>query len=175
MVSIVQDGCPDSKRNGGFETNGEWPLSAPDDIEEQVAEAIPDRCSDCGVQCELGAQLTRMLIIKHMMTHAAESLIGQSGESFNATIDANAPAEIADQIKQLTREATAGNLDEIDRQIEVAKEEITANSSSCSAPLKMRTSKAGVSYTVSVCTSPKQYMDDGSAHMPTHITKHSTT
>lgn len=155
-----------------FESSGDFPFSTADTIGQQVAVAIPESCADCGVQCELGAQLARMLAIKHMMTHVAESLIGDSGESFNAMVDESAPVEIADQIKQFARSSTATNLDEIDRDIDATKEQIKTNANSCSGPLKMRASKNDTTYTVSVCTSADQYDDSGASHLPTHIKTH---
>lgn len=154
-----------------FELQGDLPFPLPGDIDQQVAEVMPERCADCGVQCELGTQLARMLVVKHMMTRAAESLVGESGELFDSKIDETAPAEITDQIKRAARSSTASKLDEIDQDIEDITGEINNNSLLCKGPLKMRASKEGVMYTVSVCTSAGQ-CDDGLGHLPTHIKRH---
>ena len=152
-----------------FESSGDFPFSTYHTIGQQVAEAMPKSCIDCAVQCELGAQLARMLAIKDKMMHVAVSLTGDSGKSFDLKVDEKAPVKIAEQIKQFARSHTAAELNAIDADIDAAKRQINANASSCSGPLKMRASKDDTTYTVSVCTSAAQYDDSSASHLPTHI------
>lgn len=139
------------------------------DIRRQITQATPDHCGDCAVQCENGAELAGMLVLQQMMNYVAENLVGQPGESFDATVDAQFPPEVAEQVKQLARQFVAGDLDRIGTGIAEKKQEMATEGASCSGPLKMRASKKGVMYTVTVCTSGDQYDDDNLGHIPTHV------
>lgn len=152
-----------------FELNDHLPFTAPEYIKHEVSEAIPERCRDCGVQCELAVELGHALLMKYFVTHFAEQLVGKSGEEFDALIDSAIPAEEAASIKQFAREMTALNLDEIDTAIDKTTHEMADNGDACVAPLKMRASKEGTTYTVSVCTSSKQYEANGTSYLPAQV------
>lgn len=141
-----------------------------DEIDFEAQTAIPSECEGCGVQCELQAKIGSLLILKHWMEATGENLIGDEGEQFDERIDAQLPDEVADMIKSGIRSNVSSNLEEIDKNLEDTQQEMSANSLSCGGLLKMRAAKDDVTYTVSVCTSPRLYIRDGDpAHLPTHV------
>jgi hypothetical protein len=145
-------------------------MSGFESFDFQQSATIPTQCEGCGVQCELRTALMGLQIAKHMMQQAAGGLVGESGEAFDAMIDEQVPAEVADQIKLDVRKMAGRDIESLDESIDRAQQEIDSNALSCSGVLKMRASKGDVTYTVSVCTSQKQYVRDGRpSHLPVHI------
>lgn len=139
--------------------------------------AIPDKCRDCGIQCELGRQLLEMTLFRHVAGSAAEELVGDSGMQFDEMIDRAFPEEKADDIKAMFRKNAGNSLEEIDEAIDSCREEIDANAMSCGGVLRMRATKGDVTYTVNVCTSQRLYDRDGKLpkHVPVHIRADSAT
>jgi hypothetical protein len=76
---------------------------------------VPPQCEGCGVQCELGAELARLLNVKRMAERTGESLVGDSGERFDAMVEAEVPEEHADDVKQGIRMSVGESIEEIDR------------------------------------------------------------
>jgi hypothetical protein len=131
---------------------------------------VPEKCGGCGVQCDLSMDLARAMAMKQAVEHAGGGLVGEAGERFDAMIEATVPEEIADEAKEGIRKSVGEGIGEVDRTIEGIQDEINANALACSGVLKMRASREGVTYTVSVCTSPRIYIRDGpSTQVPTHI------
>lgn len=142
----------------------------PDDPEQILADKIPPKCKDCGIQCELGSELVRLLVAKHVVEEEAGGLVGESGDEFDTMVDEQVPMELADEVKRTVRQSASEDLDDIDYAIDEVNREMDSNALACSGILRMRARKGDVSYTVSVCTSSKQYIRDGlSSHIPTHI------
>jgi len=100
---------------------------------------------------------------------AGSSLVGDSGERFDDMVEARVPEEDVEEVKQGVRRSVSESLEELDEGIEAIKDDITANAVACSGVLKMRASKAGVTYTVNVCTSSRAYGKDAPTSLPTHI------
>lgn len=104
------------------------------------------------------------------MEQAGENLVGDAGERFDEIIEAALPEAIADEAKQAIRQRVGKDLEEIDKEVAEIREDMDSNALSCSGILKMRASKGDVTYTVSVCTSPKVYLRDGPAsYLPLNV------
>jgi hypothetical protein len=132
--------------------------------------SVPDKCSGCGVQCDLSMDLARAMAMKRAAEHAGGSLVGEAGERFDAMVEAMVPEEIADEAKDVIRKTVGEDIGEMDKTIEGIQDEIKANALSCNGVLKMRASREGVTYTVSVCTSPRIYIRGGApTQAPTQI------
>jgi hypothetical protein len=131
---------------------------------------VPEKCSGCGVQCDLSIQLAGVMAMKRTVEHAGESLMGEPGERFDAMVEAMVPEEIADRAKESIRMSVGEDIGEMDKSIEGIQDDINANALSCDGVLKMRASREGVTYTVNVCTSRRIYMRGGApTQVPTHI------
>lgn len=132
--------------------------------------AIPEKCRDCPVQCELQARMGELLMAQQAMGSFGEALVGKKGEKFDEMIDATLPREVADEMKEVARKRVGFDLEKVDENIDETRQEIDAIALSCSGVLKMRATKGDVTYTVSLCTSPRVYLRDGGpAHTPSHI------
>jgi hypothetical protein len=133
--------------------------------------SIPEQCIGCAVQCEALSSLATLILAKAVGNFHAERLVGDEGTAFDELIDKSCSEESADLLKSAFRQALGGDLDEIDEGIEEFNDQISSNALACSGVLKMRASRDGASYTVSVCTSPLVYGDDSTRrkHVPTHI------
>lgn len=129
-------------------------------FEDFEAFAPPERCATCPVQQELATTLNGLQIGKLVITHAAEHLIGDSGkeiDDFLLTL-ANNDADLASQISTEVRQATSSKLNDVDARIDDIKQQSDALSRSCDKPLRLRATKEGREYTVTVCTSALNYM-----------------
>lgn len=122
---------------------------------------LPEKCRDCGVQCALRDRIVGLYAVKQHVEQAAGSLIGEAGADFDAMVDSQLPADDAVHIKQAIRRSTGNRLTAVDQAIEEATTQIDTNARGCSGPLKMRATKGDVTYTVSICTAPTQYVRDG--------------
>lgn len=141
------------------------------EINTTLANAYPDKCEGCAVQCDMRGELGALLVQKTVYNHmAAEMLIGEGVAQVDELIDAVFPADQADQAKISIRQMTASELDSLDENIQKVQDKIDANARSCSGPLKMRATKGGVTYVTSICTSANVYVRGVRRHLPAHIT-----
>jgi hypothetical protein len=134
-----------------------------------ITVAIPAKCEGCGVQCELAAELVRLSAMKGVVEELGGDLVGEPGERFDATVEARVPEEVADVVKQGIRKSVSAGIGDLDSQIEDLKGVIDANALACGGLFKMRATKGGVTYTVSVCTSPRFYAEGTPTQLPTNI------
>ena len=130
---------------------------------------IPPKCEGCGVICDAKSKLKGLLFNKYAISHFGEHLM-TDGDEFDAMIDENLPAEVADEIKKQARTTVVDGLDTLDSDIESIYADINANTLACDGILKMRATKGDATYTVSVCTSPRAYFRDSGT--PRHISTH---
>lgn len=152
-----------------FESDAGWPMPTPEEIDLQVAAAMPESCGDCAVQCDLATELGKLIFAKHLSTFASEHLVGEAGEEFNAMIDQQVPPEHAEEVKKAIRGAAAAGMDDVDMEIDRTKDEMNFNAAACDGVLKMRATKADTTYTATICTSSAQYPISDKNHVSSHI------
>lgn len=140
-------------------------------LSPEIELQMPQKCLGCPIQCELKTQVGSLLFEKHLAESVGGSLVGEMGERFDAMVESQLPEEEAEQIKQSARQAVSKGIDNIDSEIASTRQEIDSNVLSCNGVLKMRAAKAGIRYTVSVCTSRRVYLLNGDKpeHAPAHI------
>ena len=114
---------------------------------------VPSRCQDCPEMRRFQAQTAVLGLVQKMTEATGSSMVGEQGEKFDAMIDADLPEEEAEELKHTIRKSLGESLEEIDKEIEDTHQDMEASTSSCAGPLKMRASKDGVQYTVTLCTS----------------------
>lgn len=131
---------------------------------------LPDKCMGCAVQCENVAELGKLMANKDMGNMIGESLVGEEGREFDEMLETKLPEKIAAEAKTNLRQLVGDGLEDIDRRITDVKDKITADALACDGVLKMRATKGDVIYTVSVCTSQREYTRDSSA--PEHLSVH---
>lgn len=131
---------------------------------------LPDKCMGCAVQCENVAELAKLMARQEMGNRVGESLVGDEGKEFDEMLEANLPKEVAAEAKTNVRQVVGDGLEDVDRRITDVKDKITADALACDGVLKMRATKGDVIYTVSVCTSQREYTRDSSA--PEHLSVH---
>lgn len=139
------------------------------DITQELDAVVPEKCRNCAVQCELSAELGKILVTKFLYEDFGEKLVGEDGQEFDRIIESTYPEDMAEEAKSNIRKVTGDSMEMIDRDIEDKRAEINANALSCSGPLKMRASKGGITYTVTVCTSNRVNTRGGQEHLPTHV------
>lgn len=112
-----------------------------------------------------------LLVQKETGNSVGASLLADKSELLDEMTADHLSNAITEEMITELRQHVGDKLDDIDRAIDNAKEEITANTLACSGFLKMRASKGDVTYTVAVCTSPREYTRDtsGYEHLPAHI------
>lgn len=139
---------------------------------------IPPKCEGCGVQCDLAQKLVGLIMKKNLGLQVGEQLIGDVpifglGEDQELEQIEELGIENIEELKSGIRKLVGDGLDNIDDEIDSLNAEINANAIACDGVLKMRASKGDVTYTVSVCTSPRVYMRD--SDYPEHISAHVKT
>lgn len=130
---------------------------------------MPKECQGCGVQCELSAKITGLTYMKDQTIQEGLDLLGEGGDEFNALVDEYLSPEVAEDMKQATRNSVDETLECIDGNIERLKDEKEASALACSGLLKIRASKAGTTYTVGVCTSSRIHDGNQFTHIPAHV------
>ena len=143
-------------------------MEVPDFIEE-LETVVKDECRNCGVQCELVGELGELLLAKSFAEHVGGHMVGEEGEQFDRFIESVLPEDHVAEAKSGMRKTLGESMEEIDNDIAKKKDQIAANSRSCTGTLNMRARKDGVTYTASVCTSARVNVRGSQRHLPTHI------
>ncbi len=141
------------------------------DYQYEIPE-VPKECQDCGVQCGLSTEIIGLTYMKDQAIQEGLDLLGEESDEFHALADEHLSPELAERMKQDTRNSVNETLECIDENIERLKIEKEAKALACSGLLKMRASKTGTTYTVGVCTSSLVYNGNQFAHIPAHVETH---
>jgi hypothetical protein len=130
---------------------------------------VPEKCRNCGVQCELTSELGQMMIAKYAAEHFGGHLVGEEGEQFDRFIESVVPEDHVEEARVGIRKSLGETMEKIDNEIETKREKIAANSRACTGPLNMRARKDGVTYVASLCTSARVNIRGTKQHLWTHI------
>lgn len=116
---------------------------------------IPEKCLNCAVQSGLCDTFRELNLLKMLFNITGENLTGESGEEFDALVDAAMPEELGEEIKTRLRSGLSKELDTVDAEMATVAQELGANALACSGTLNMRASKDDITYTVYACTSAR--------------------
>lgn len=109
-------------------------------------------CSGCPQQAEAQHELLMLSLSKRIMLATGSTMVGESGEQFDEFLTLQLPADEVDEAKQNIRKFVGNNLEDIDRRMDEVRSTSQELTASCDGRLRMRAAKAGVVYTVSICT-----------------------
>ena len=132
---------------------------------------LPERCNDCPMQCNMSANLER-LIVRQSLSVAAESLVGENGEKLDEYIKNTVGDEDeAKVMASLFRQSAASNLNKIDEDEAALRHEMKAVADSCDGVIKIRATKAGRQYILTLCGSARVNIINSELplHAPTHL------
>lgn len=122
------------------------------------------------MQCGIATEIGQLMLAKKTAEHFGGHLVGEDGQEFDRFIENSLPEEMVEKTKVKIRKTVAEDINDIEEKIESYKDQIAANSRSCSGPLNMRAVKNGVSYTATICTSARVHVKGKHQYLPTRIT-----
>ena len=148
-------------------------------------------CPGCPIQCELTGEEFDLRQELEMNNEALKNgFMGENGEIFDSMIDSivgEIPDELLEQvaggevnadeaaqsIKTGVREQGLQEVERLEKEVRDLDLGRKAIADSCNRPLKMRASKNGKTYTVSVCSADRLYSKESPdhTHMPSHVVR----
>ncbi len=153
-------------------SSNEMPHDSPDvdpeDLQNELDDAIPAHCSDCGVQCELAKQLGALLVDKLKETADAEHIMDAPNQLYEYFAEERLSPEAVNNIKTAIFSEAAKKINKIDDKITSVRDEMKLFSSECNGVMRMRMELNGSLYKAAICTTASKYVADN-AHIPAHV------